>query len=363
MNTIENYAKSRNNNYDFIRFFAASLVILSHAYPLSWNNTGELFLILTNGQNNLGNLAVSIFFIVSGFLITQSFDKSNGVLKFTLSRILRIYPALIASILFGAFLVGPIVTSLPLNDYMKNPMTLDYLKNLYLFPMHWNLPGVFEYGVDKNTSINGALWTIPYEVLCYGVVAILGTAKLLRYQKVVLFFFVLSVYALMHLKSFVPTDTPRVYWPSFVDLFPFFAAGMLMYAYRQKIKLNNWYAAISLFMLVLSANFGGFNYMFLIFGSYLIMYFVYNPKIKLNNFAKYGDFSYGLYIYAFPVQQTVTYFANGNISVIGNFSISFVVSLLLSFISWHLIEKNALKLKRHFTFKRKHSRNEIESPA
>lgn len=348
--TIEDSIINKENNYDILRFIAACLVIISHAYPLS-GHMGEFFVLFTKGQQSLGDVAVAIFFVISGFLISQSYDRSNNIIHFIAARILRIYPALIVSILFGALLIGPLVTTLGMREYFSSRETYSYLKAMLLFPMQWNLPGVFEYGSDRNTSINGSLWTIPFEVLCYAVVAIIGILKLNKRRNFILFLFCLSFYTLIYLRPYI-MGTPKVYWPSFIDLFPFFAAGMIMYYYREKIMISSWYASISFFLLLLSSQFGGFKFVLLFSGTYLIMYFVYHPKIKLHGFSKFGDFSYGLYIYAFPVQQTVTYFFNSKLSPWLNLAISLPITLALAFLSWHIIEKHAMKLKKYFKNKK-----------
>jgi peptidoglycan/LPS O-acetylase OafA/YrhL len=353
--TINNFINDRNNNFDFIRFLAATLVIFSHAYPLT-SHLGEFFSNHSHGQWTLGGIAVATFFIVSGFLVTQSYERSLSLIKFTKYRVLRIFPGFIVSVFFGTFIIGTLVTTLPVKNYLLNQSTYNYLKTIFLFPMQYTLPGVFE-NSSMNNSINGSLWTIPFEILSYVVVALFGFFGLLKYRKIVLLLFILSIYSKLHLKSHFPTDIFWGYIPAFIDLFPFFAAGMLIYSYRDKIVLNKWNAMISFFMLLMSIKFGGFIEVFTVFGSYLIFYCAYNKKIKLNKFGKYGDFSYGIYIYAFPIQQTVTYLLGKEISILTNIVISLPITIILAFSSWHLIEKPALKLKhKRITYKLSKSR-------
>lgn len=280
------------------------------------------------------------------FLITQSFDRSKNLWNFVLARILRIYPGLIGATLFCVFIIGPLVTTLPVGEYLLHKETYNYLKVIFLFPMEWALPGVFEKS-SFNTSVNGSLWTIPYEIMCYVLVAIIGLLGLLKRKEVVLFLFIVSLYAREHLKLFAPENVPWLYIPSLFDLFPFFSMGMVIYLYRDKIVLSHWYATISLLVLIISFRFGGFINAFTIFGGYLIFYLAYNQNIKLNNFAKYGDFSYGIYVFAFPIQQTVTFFFGSHITVIQNILISLPVTLLLATLSWYWIERPALKLKNN----------------
>ena len=113
-NTIESRLMDRRkNNFDFIRLMAASLVIFSHCFPLTLpsENAEEPLMIVSGGQITLGNLSVMIFFVVSGFLITQSFVYSQDLRKFLLARVLRIFPALIFLILATVFILGPIVST------------------------------------------------------------------------------------------------------------------------------------------------------------------------------------------------------------------------------------------------------------
>ena len=332
----------RKNNFDIIRFIAALLVIISHAYPLT-SHSGEFFLELSKGQMSLGALAVAIFFVISGFLITQSYDRNPNLIKYFKARILRIFPGLIAATIFGAFVVGLLVTTLSKTEYLTNSNTYDYLKVIFLFPMEWTLPGVFETS-SFNNSVNGSLWTLPYEIMSYIFVAIIGVCGSLKNKHVVLFLFLFSLYIKNYLILSIPTDFTWVYLPDFFNLFPYFAAGMVIYAFRDDITLNKQYALISLALLIISLIFGGFITIFTIFGSYFIIYIAYSKKIKFYNFAKYGDFSYGLYIYAFPIQQSVTYFIS-DISVFTNIIISVPLTLIVSYCSWHLIEKPSMKLK------------------
>lgn len=341
--TINDCVNDKKNNYDIIRFFAAVFVIFSHAYPLT-SHGGEFFVTLSNGQSDLGSMAVAIFFIISGFLITQSFDRTENLRIFIKSRILRIYPGLIAAVFLCVFVIGPNATTLRINEYLTNGDTYNYLKVIYLFPMQWTLPGVFE-NSSFNNSVNGSLWTIPFEILSYGIVALIGFIGLLKHKKVVLLLCIVSLYAKAHMKIFVPENITWIYLPSFLDLFSFFAIGMFVYSYKDKIILSKWYALISLLMLFISLRFGGFVDVFTICGSYLIFYVVYNKKIKLHNFNKYGDFSFGIYVYAFPIQQTVTYLFGGEISVIMNIMISLPTTIIIAYFSWHVVEKPALMLK------------------
>lgn len=336
--SIGSYMVGRKNNLDFIRFIAASLVIFSHSFPISLgSDLFEPFYIISNGQSTLGKISVFVFFVTGGFLITQSYERKPHLYTYMKARVLRIFPALIFSVLITAFIIGPLVTNQPLLDYFSNSQTYFYLSQISLVPISNHLPGVFENNIYQN-SVNGSLWSLKFEFLFYLVVAFLGVTKLLN-KKVVLILLTTSF-----VTSFIqlPFGATVFLVP---EMFNYFGAGMLIYFYRDRIPLNHNLFLISLGVLFLSVFTNGFKELFIVFGSYVIMYLAYNPNIKIHNFSKHGDFSYGLYIFAFPIQQTVSFYFGGAMNPILNFLISFPLTLILAYISWHLVEKTAMKLK------------------
>lgn len=337
---ISHFSDSRANNFDFIRFLAATLVIFSHSYPLSTGNENlEPLMWLSKGQSTLGDVAVFVFFITSGYLITQSYDRKKDIISFAISRTLRIFPGLIVVLLLSVFLLGPIITSSI--NYFTETGTYTFLASVTLYQFNHFLPGVFEDNIFGR-AVNGSLWTLKYEFLFYILVGVLGMLNKLN-KKTVIFLFLCSFFISFFSLPFGETIN-RV-----PLMFQFFAAGMIIYLFRDKIPLNKCLAYVSIFIIIFSIFAGGFTKVFIIFGSYLLMYIVYSTKFKLHNFSKYGDFSYGLYIYAFPIQQTVTYFSGGEMNYLTNFIISFPIVLFFSYLSWHLIERPTLKLKKSKT--------------
>ena len=141
---------SRTNHFDIMRLTAALLVVFSHSFNLSHGKVlgkqYEPLMQLSKGQITLGGLAVLVFFVISGFLITASFDKDKNVLSFCQKRFLRIYPGLIVVVLLTALVLGPLMTELPLWEYFKKPETYNYLVNNIGFIRYQDfLPGVFEH--------------------------------------------------------------------------------------------------------------------------------------------------------------------------------------------------------------------------
>jgi peptidoglycan/LPS O-acetylase OafA/YrhL len=172
----------RNNTLDFLRLISAIFVILHHSYPLTGNES-----ILSA----LGAIAVSTFFVISGYLISQSWFSDPTPSRFLWKRVLRVVPGLTTVVIFSIFIIGPVNTSLPLRDYFLDINTWKYLKTIFIFMQPLSLPGVFASNPFP-MSINGSLWTIPLEFRMYILLCIIGVSGLLKNKKVFLGIVILS---------------------------------------------------------------------------------------------------------------------------------------------------------------------------
>lgn len=357
MNYVDNdIANSRNaNNFDFLRVFAALLVVYSHSFPLGLGISDPLGTF--TGWISYGQLAVWIFFIISGFLITKSFVQSKSMMSYFTKRILRIHPGLLVSLLFGIFIIGPIVTNLPLCLYFTNISTYEYIESLSLLLMKYELPGVFENN-HFPFSVNGSIWTLQFEFLMYIFVAILGCLNLFkkRIYIIVIYFLVLFLYA--YLFVFYPSSLSDFYLRNLLQLFITFSAGMLCYLYTDKIRYNAKFFLLFIILFFIPIIFPRMYFSSLFFIPlfclpYITFYLAFLPIKKLNDFGKNGDFSYGIYIYAFPIQQTIAHFYP-KASAMSMFLLSIILVLPLAWFSWHFVESKALKLKNKLL------RNQVE---
>ncbi|MGI4959456.1 MAG: acyltransferase family protein, partial [Janthinobacterium lividum] len=175
--------EKNQNNLNIIRLLAATGVLVSHSFPLiSGSDSSEPLFIFSHGQTTIGHCAVIIFFAISGYLITTSYLKSQSKPRFVLARLLRLLPGLAAVLVVLAFLLGPQVSTLTMAGYFGSWAPYHYvLGNLSLvakFQDH--LPSVF---LDNPFAgaVNGSLWTLQYEVGCYGAVLLLGLVGALRW--------------------------------------------------------------------------------------------------------------------------------------------------------------------------------------
>ncbi len=335
---LSNIFDNRENNLNLIRLIAAILVIFSHAFALNGKHD-----ILYLQQWSFGTLAVSVFFFVSGILITNSFVNSKNVFEYVFARFIRIIPAYIIVILISIFILGTLFTNLELKDYLTKYETYQYLKNLFFFPLYWELPGVFQSN-QYYKAINGSLWTLPLEVLCYAYVLSIGFFSLLR-NKILSFSVFILVYFL-----YLSSDITFNYfgYPSdqILSVFLYFSLGVVVYNIKEYLVLDKKIAMLSILILLVSLKFGFFKEIFIFFGSYLVLYIGYQNPFKYTSFILKNDLSYGIYIYAFPIQQA---FINvyGNMNPLTNFIYSLFITIIFAFISWKLIEKKSLKLKHN----------------
>ncbi|MDR2325127.1 MAG: acyltransferase [Acidovorax sp.] len=323
-----------NNNFDFLRTVAATLVLFSHQFSLLGLPDPRIL-----PRISLGHLAVCIFFVISGFLVTQSWERDPNALRFAKRRILRVWPGLIAVTVLSALVLGPLVTSLPAYDYFRADGTLAYFKTL-LLNIKYKLPGVFTENPYPN-AVNGSLWTIPLEVRWYIVILIAGVIGALKIR--VLALIALMTLAVYYLGIYGAETNPNPKY--FQELGLFMLYGACLHLYREK-----WARRPLVFLLViacaaLTAVALGHPFVGLWLAlPYMVIAFGTASTPVLRRFGRFGDLSYGIYIYAFPVQQTIIWWLGPQPFAV-LLSVSIVIVVAMAYASWHLIESPALRLK------------------
>ncbi|WP_245960612.1 acyltransferase family protein [Simplicispira hankyongi] len=328
----------RLNNFDAVRLMAALLVIWGHQFALMGM---PVPLILGNEPGALG---VIIFFALSGYLVSISWEADAHAGRFALRRVLRIWPGLLAVVLLSVLVLGPLFTTLPLRDYLRTGGTWDYLSNLWL-DTRYPLPGVFEHN-PLPASVNGPLWTIQLEVGCYIALALAGSLGLLRWR----FSAPLALLALAAaLQWRYGSGRPVSTWSFGLQYGMMFAVGASLASFRS--AMLRWHgrsmALVLLAALALHAwgpqPVAGQAPLLALAAGAVILGSAATPG--LTGAARHGDFSYGLYIYGFPMQQTVIALGGGALG----FPVALALSLMLAFawavFSWRLVERPALSFK------------------
>jgi peptidoglycan/LPS O-acetylase OafA/YrhL len=334
------------NAFNAIRLVAATSVIFSHAFVLTSGKTeSEPISRLTHGQSSIGHAAVGIFFIVSGLLISVSFDRSRSWLSFARNRALRIMPALWVCTLLSAFVLGPIVSRLQLASYLAEPELRSFLKALFFLPDEYRLPGVFK-TLPLQGAVNGSLWTLKYEVACYILGAVLLSLPRFR-TNAVCAIWILCMVAARGLPDPHSLGGLQYHLVQMIALFRFYGAGMLFYLWRRHVRLSGWAAAGCVGATILALLGPAFNEVLVVAGGYALVVLAYRAPDWFRRLSGSSDVSYGVYIYAFPIQQLL-------VPVSLAFSVSWVANIILALpltfaaaaLSWTFVENPCLSLKR-----------------
>ena len=332
-----------SNNIGSLRFIGAFLVLFGHGYTLAGGSGDPISQWIRDHspfELGLPGLGVALFFALSGYLVTASFMRRGSLIDYSVARALRIYPALFIAVLFCAIFVGLLVTTLPTLTYVSHPETLRFtLQNASLLGIHFTLPGVFS-GQPWGDSVNGSLWTLPLQLLMYASVACAGVCGIFKSR---LLFTALALVTLLFF-LFKPTLLPFFASPKHVCPVLAFLFGALLFINRESVRFTRVGCFIVLALCVMSFKTAAYNVIALFSFTYCILAVGLSERTLLPAFDKHGDFSYGLYLYAFPLQQLAIYYCGGsNVWLIN--SLAFGGAMGMAIISWRLIEKPCLALK------------------
>lgn len=336
------------NNFDFLRFFFAVAVILSHSYALLWGGKYEPFMRITGGQVNLGQLAVDSFFIISGFLVTHSWLRSTSTLSYFKKRALRIYPAFVVAVLLTALIVFPLASTSGFHVYSQiKPVSLaTHVARL----QGYELPGLFPN--NRSHAVNGSLWSISYEFWCYVGIALIGLCGILKRPWAVVTIFCVAIAISVVFLAWKLTPGGKFlgvifgYPPFWARLLPYYLAGTLFYLYRNAIRYSGWMAALAVAAIAIGSVVPfGLSLALPVAWTYLLFWFAFHPAIRLHRWARFGDFSYGIYLFAFPIQQLLIMWWRPTPLPSTLFVVAALATLLVAPLSWHVVEKPSLILK------------------
>jgi len=330
----------RDNNFDFLRVFAALMVVYGHGYVLS-TNTGPGFWGVP-----FARIGLDIFFAISGYMVTGSWMRTPRLGQFLWKRALRILPGLAACVLFTVYVLGARLTRLPLSEYLLSHNTFKYLNNI-IFRQVLYLPGVFE-GLLLGGAVNGSLWSLFPEVLCYltvpafallawrsrlwalgigGVAAgVLGAWLFYGYEGDP---WVINATDAKYMLVQVPFFFAGALYRLLGDRPGFFRADVALLGYTLNWMVSSWYSAWNL-----PVEWVTLPYMVLCFGRMSM------PVIRRTG--RFGDFSYGLYLYAFPVQQVIL---GARPDMEHPILACMLLTVPFAVASWHLVEAPALRWK------------------
>ncbi|AWY43868.1 acyltransferase [Pseudomonas putida] len=326
-----------NNNLDIFRVVAACMVIYGHAYALVPHGGEKDFIASLLGYDYSGSLAVNIFFFLSGLVVTNSLITKRSPIDFIVARSFRIWPALIFTTVVSAIILGPIISTLPVDQYFRESGTYSYVTKNILLTATFPLPGVFETNHFK-AAVNGSLWTISYEVAAYAVLLALFMIGGSRYKWVAF-----SIFLTIAVNPFLPEQYQLSFLPTTklaIMLAPCFAAGSMLALFKDHIHINI-YGVSGLWILFYFLSKSPAAQYVLYSGVFITILYLSSLTtiIKLKTKA---DISYGIYLWGFPIQQLlVKYFPEQGIVFNQIFAIT--LCCILGYASWVLIERNSIK--------------------
>ena len=297
------FARPEGNNFDLVRLGAALLVLFSHSFVLTGHAEDEPVAWLFRHFIDGGGLAVAAFFVLSGFLIAGSAERHSGR-RYARARLARIYPAYLLVILVQTFAVGLAVTRLPAAAYLTDPGTWLAVLRALPFSPALGLPGVFE-GNPVPLQVNGSLWTLRVEALCYVGLGATAWAGVLRPGWVLA-----GVAGGFGLMGAVTGRGPPV--EPIVGCVLHFCVGAAIWCWRDRIRLRALGAVMCAVVIGLSLGTGYATFIWQLAFPYVVLAVGLTRPVATGLMRRMGDVSYGVYLFAFPVQQCLAeWFAPG----------------------------------------------------
>jgi peptidoglycan/LPS O-acetylase OafA/YrhL len=334
-------ANRRPSGFDYLRTALAIVIILFHA-PIICSGPPIIPWLLGGPLRPIVYFLVPSFFALSGFLIAGSLERNPLPAFFTL-RALRIVPALAAEVLISAVIIGAFFTTLPLSDYYTSRGFWAYFLNMVGY-VHFKLPGVF-LDLPLSDNVNGQLWTIPFELECYvvlGVLTLLGIAQRARLLFWLAVAFVLAI-TFWPLVSGVPH--PRFNVAPGRMLIAVTLFGVWMYKARRSIPFSWPLFWVSLVLTGMMLATTSLIYVATLPLAYVTVFLgLLNPR--RSRVLASGDYSYALYLYSFPIQQSLVALFPWAQNWLLNFVAGIALSGVCAYLSWHFLESKVLAARK-----------------
>ncbi len=346
----------RANSIGFLRWLMAFLVIFSHAGPLAGFYGGKDLGTTISTEQSLGGVAVAGFFFFSGYLITQSRRGSSTIFRYFWRRALRIFPAFWLALLGTAFILAPIAWIKETGSIagywgadVESPLTY-FFHNMWLDLSQRNIAGMggsLPLADHGGRDWNGSAWTLIYEFKAYIFVGVLGLFGILGHRflatSAAVTIIIVNAFTWAGIGNLVAIN-PALGNPFNAMFFAPFAFGMLFALWGDKIPIDDRLAAFALVLALVTYDVGGWN----IYGQYgfcyVLMWFAIRAT-RLNNWERFGDMSYGVYIFAWPLMTFGAFFGLQDHGWLVYHVVIVVAVHIAAFISWHLIELPAMSLK------------------
>ncbi len=332
------------NSFGVIRLAMAFAVLVSHSYFFVTGTPSSEPLVSITGHS-LGEHAVQVFFFLSGILVTQSIIKSASVIDFAAARFLRIFPGLAVCVLATALLLGPCVSALNPAAYFADAGLIRYVtKTLFLTTGAAALPGTF-LDLPASGLVNMSLWTLKYEVLCYVALGLAAAAGAFapRYRAWTIAAFAVVVFGVFLKSPAAAQDYTQLDNLRYFTLY--FSTGVLACLMKDRLVIDARILAglAALFAATLATRWSELtSALFLGYATLCVACIGFG---SLRRWTQSTDLSFGVYIYAAPIQQTLLS-AYPNLAPHELAALATGFTLVAAFLSWELVEKRSLRARR-----------------
>ena len=350
--------KGFTSGFDYLRIILSFAVLIWHSYVFT-HSGADIDTVLRGPAGWAIYLILPMFFALSGFLVASSLLRTNNLPIFLWLRFVRLFPALSVEVVLSALILGPLATTFALSEYFTDREFFRYFKNLFGI-VQLRLPGVF----GENPAafiVNGSLWTVPYELECYIALSILFILTLTKKPRWLGSLFIVGLLGQTAAYLICGAPALRIDHLPGRQLILLFLSGLVIYLNRDIVPKNGLAALCSFLVGSLLIRDSQLYLLAVLPLAYATVHLGLTQP-KRNKVILSGDYSYGVYLYAAPIQQAAYHFTDFGKTFLGNLLLAAVFATLFAIFSWHAIEKPALKLKNLFNAKRMPASVDVPSP-
>ncbi|MHA6760615.1 acyltransferase family protein [Streptacidiphilus sp. PAMC 29251] len=367
--TLGQLLSGRANAFGLLRLLLATSVVYAHVFPLAYNDEDPLWAI-SGHQTDVGKMAVVGFFVLSGFMITSS-GRRLGIGRYSWHRALRIFPGLWVCVLVTALVVGPVLyahlhgSTSGYWNHADGPF--EYIKGTASTALAsgYDISGVMrtaaQRGLIHDAAFDGALWSLKYELLCYVIVGIFAAGGVLRRAPRTVLLFTLALWSSMwantlHATTFrgpsnesaasirIPilggANSHYIIYLTFA-----FMLGACFQLFRDKVPVNDLLGVLSALVVLATFRWGMFTVIGYPAFAYLLIWLGLRLPKQVHWVGRKNDYSYGIYIYGFVVEQVLCVYGAAHWGGPRYFATALAVTVVVAFLSWHLVERQAMRLK------------------
>ena len=343
LQTCIDAASGHTTGFDVLRVLLAVSVIIVHSVGASYGFDAETATVWAGPARGVFSLILPMFFALSGFLVAGSLERVPEIHKFLTLRAVRIIPALFVETVLCALIVGPLLTTESLGGYFTDPVFFHYFRNV-VGDVQFNLPGVFAHNPVPD-FVNLSLWTVPFELFCY--IALAGLAVLTITKRPAAVAWLVLGACLILPAYYLLLDAPQVFMhPKGRVLVLSFLCGIVVYQWRRLLPHSWTLAAASGVLAVICLSHPHIHSWAAPFVAYLTAFFGLLQLPKPPVFSR-GDYSYGMYLFAYPIQQAFVELFPDAREWYFNVAFTVVLALAYAMFSWHVVEKPILSRRKH----------------